>query len=81
MSWSITAPSQTAATIEEAAREQFAAMDGQFEAALHAAQSVLASGAVGSTPVIVALSGHANPGHVKREGWANDTVTISISQH
>ena len=95
MSWSITAPSQTAATIEANARELFgtqqltvsgteeerAATAEQFEAALAAAQSVLAAGAVGDTPVIVALSGHANPGHTKRDGWANDTLTISISQH
>jgi hypothetical protein len=95
MSWNITAPSQTADTIEDAARELFdafrsgyrddesalVAMDEQFEAALHAAQSVLASGAVGETPVFVTLAGHANPGHRKRDGWANDQISISISQH
>lgn len=28
----------------------------------------------------ITLSGHANPGAKKREGWANDTVTISVTQ-
>lgn len=69
MSWSITAPSQTTATIEANAREMFgtqqltvsgteeerAATAEQFEAALAAAQSVLASGAVGDTPAFVTL--------------------------
>lgn len=95
MSWSVQTTSQTAATIERGAREQYnaqqlvtaatederAATDEQFEAALHAAQSILASGAVGDTPVSVTMSGHANPGHHKREGWANDQITISIQQH
>jgi hypothetical protein len=95
MSWSVQTTSQTAATIEAAARQLFnvqqstvsgteeerAATSEQFEAALSAAQAVLASGAVGESPVMVNLSGHANPGHVHRSGWANDTVTISIAQH
>jgi hypothetical protein len=95
MSWSVQTTSQTAATIEAAARQLFATQQStvsgteeeraataeQFEAALAAAQAILASGAVGDTPVLVNLSGHANPGHTKRPGWANDTVTISIAQH
>ncbi len=26
------------------------------------------------------LGGHSNPGHEPREGWANDTITVSLSQ-
>lgn len=29
--------------------------------------------------VIVSLSGHGNPGHGAREGWADETLTLSIS--
>ena len=94
MSWSVQAPSQTAATLEGAARQKYeefvshrgddeagSAADEQFEAALAAARTIVESGAVGESAVRVSLSGHANPGHAKRDGWANDTVTVSISQH
>lgn len=93
MSWNVYTTSQTAATIEDTAREAFAAHQSaidddeqrsvnaeQFEAGLHAAQSILASGAVGDGPAHVTLSGHANQGHRPRDGWANDTITVSVSQ-
>lgn len=90
MSWSVGA---TADNLESDAREKFNAFlnnynanEGeieatkeQFEAALSAAKSIVDSGAVGSAKY-VNLSGHANPGHTPRDGYANDILTISISQ-
>jgi hypothetical protein len=96
MSWTVPCPSSTAESIEVSARsgyEQYrstysggdagelVAMDEQFEAALSAAHGILASGAVGTAACSVTMSGHANPGHVKRPGWSNDGITISITQH
>jgi len=51
----------------------------QFEAAKEAA-AVLAK-AVGreGDDVFVTLSGHANPGHGPRQGWAAESVTISVT--
>lgn len=54
----------------------------QYEVAVAAALAIIASGSVGTTASLrVALSGHANPGHGKREGWANDTITVTVSEH
>jgi hypothetical protein len=54
----------------------------QFEAAAAAAQALVDSGVVGSADkrLSIVLSGHANPGHEPRSGWASDTVTVTISQ-
>ena len=44
---------------------------------------LVATGALGDPmkhKFSVSLVGHANPGHEPAEGWANDSVTISISQ-
>lgn len=48
-----------------------------------AAERLLRSGVIGDTnhhDFAISLSGHANPGHVKTPNYANDCVTISISQ-
>jgi len=58
--------------------EVFAAMDEQFDAALLAMRCLLA-GAVGAGNVNITLSGHANPGHQPRQGWANDYVSVHVS--
>jgi hypothetical protein len=52
----------------------------QFEAAKDAARVLVESGAVGDRPVRINLNGHANPGHEPTEGYANDMITVSISQ-
>jgi hypothetical protein len=55
----------------------------QVDAAKYAAKQLVESGAVGSggkRVFNVFLAGHANPGHEPRDGWSNDTVTVSISQ-
>lgn len=51
----------------------------QFDAALDAAKAL--AGVVGrpGDPVIVTLNGHANPGHSPRDGWSNETITITVS--
>lgn len=54
----------------------------QFEQAKAAAMAIAGSGAVGdpTRAVFVTLSGHGNPGHVPAVGWANDCVTVSVTQ-
>jgi len=53
----------------------------QIDAAKDAVQRIIDLGAVGNGhEVRVVLSGHANPGHEPREGYATDTVTVSVTQ-
>lgn len=93
MSWYISTTSQTAETLEATARplyeafradhgdsEANEAMDDQFEIALSSAKAMLASAALGSGPCAVTLSGHANPNHLPRPGWAHDTLSITVNQ-
>ncbi len=64
-------------------------MDEQFDAALEAARVLLLRAAVGGDVpapgampngnVNVTLSGHANPGHKPRQGWANDMVHMTVT--
>lgn len=82
MSWSTNATgtkddiSYTAPTF--ATGVEFETRD-QYEAAQLAAQ--LLAKAVGrpGDEVSVTLGGHANPDHAPRQGWANETVTVSVS--
>lgn len=61
--------------------DTLAAMDEQFDAALEAIEALLGKGAVGTEGLLhLTLSGHANPGHTPRPGWANDTVMVSVSR-
>lgn len=56
----------------EEMREQCAAAAGAAAAALEV---------VGTEgPWFLSLGGHANPGHGKRPGWSNDTISISIAE-
>ena len=54
----------------------------QKNVARHAAEEIIASGAVGGEgkDFTVNISGHANPGHEPAAGWANDCITVSITQ-
>lgn len=55
--------------------------EDQVKAAKAAAKAVIESGAVGKGEAFtVALSGHANPAHVPTSGYANDLVTVSVTQ-
>lgn len=51
-------------------------------AAIRALDLLIASDAVGEagTTYSVSASGHANPDHKPVEGWANDTISVSITQ-
>jgi hypothetical protein len=52
----------------------------QLQAAREAAQELLESGCLGSPSHVTAtLSGHANDGHQKMPGFANDVVSVSIA--
>ena len=57
-------------------------MSAQISAASRAVQAVVKSGALGDPQAKynVALSGHANPDHTPVAGWANDFVSITITQ-
>jgi len=84
MSWGVSTPSavakdaididepQLSDVVEVEQREQFAA-------AVEAAKAL--AGVVGreGDAVIVNISGHANPGHGPREGWANETITVRVT--
>jgi hypothetical protein len=60
----------------------------QLAAAKAAAKSLIESGAAGSTggdgstgvKFQTRLNGHANPNHVPQANFANDTITVSVSQ-
>jgi hypothetical protein len=86
MSWSVSAtlpdPSSDVNTMKESALSQNPECSDQFDAALAAMSTIIASGTVGdqSKQFYVSMSGHSNPNHEPREGWANDMITISIRQ-
>jgi hypothetical protein len=52
----------------------------QAIAAKRAAIAILNSGKVGLGTFRVNMNGHANEGHAPNDYWANDMVTVSISQ-
>lgn len=54
----------------------------QIDAAVEAGRAIVKSKAVGPQEATfnVTLSGHANPDHAPREGFANDQVTVSVYQ-
>ena len=88
MSWYVSmtiegsSPKDELATLRAEALTQNPDCDDQFDAAKDAAYAIMASGAVGGPDkkFVVALSGHNNPGHAPRLGWAHDAVTVSVTQ-
>jgi len=53
----------------------------QIDLAFAKAVSIAHSGAVGEDKLFrVYVSGHANPGHEQADGWANDTITVTVTQ-
>lgn len=52
----------------------------QLEAALIAARSIAASGAVGKAPFTYTLNGHGNFNHEPQNGYANDSITVTVTQ-
>lgn len=96
MSWSTSISSTPASKVSEALEskresalaliaahhsEQLAAATEQFNQAV-AAVRYLAVVCVPDeeTLVNVTMSGHANPGHAPSPGWANDALTVSVTQ-
>ena len=49
-------------------------------AAKAAVLGLVDSGVLGSGEVYVSVSGHANPEHKPTPGWANDFVSLTITQ-
>ena len=84
MSWSVsgTLPDGTMENLKVSALAQNPECGDQFDAAAEAVSALIAGGTVGGPEVRfhVVMSGHANPDHAPRSGWANDMINISISQ-
>lgn len=89
MSWSASVSSVRAGEAGPKLREAFKAaypkssieVQQQVEAVVRVLDTVVMS----VTPEVgvlvnVVASGHANPNHHKTEGWANDTLTVTVSQ-
>jgi hypothetical protein len=93
MSWNVSltdiAPSEVEAAAAKSYRDFKAtysddakallAMDEQFEAALNVVRFLMPRDVVGEGNINVSLSGHANPDHKPRAGWANDYVMVNVS--
>ena len=91
MSWNLNLQNVDDASLEAVAAENYAdfksrytdssgaveAMDEQVIAAVAAARSLVAG--VGGGPVTVTLSGHANPNHQNREGYAPESIHVSVA--
>lgn len=94
MSWSVSTGQQRPQNIERAIKDLELPEDvagwnqdhaDQLEAAKKAAIAMLRSGCVGDPKAenrdyIASLSGHSNPGHAPRPGFANDSVTVTVTQ-
>ncbi len=88
MSWSVSATIEGGSAadelvaLREAALSQNSECGDQFDAAKDAAYMLVSSGVVGTPDkkYHITMTGHANPDHEPRSGWANDMITISISQ-
>lgn len=52
----------------------------QIQAALAAAEALSTAALQPTGYVTVTLAGHANPGHQPTQGWANDYVSVSVTQ-
>lgn len=90
MSWGISIPETTQAEVAEHLRKAVddykagltdslsTEAEGQIEAAAKAFADVVATGALGGGPVTGSLSGHANPGHKPKPGWAGDAISVSV---
>jgi hypothetical protein len=61
--------------VEDVASEQLE----QFNAAVEAAKKLAAVVGRPDDDVHVTLSGHANPDHGPRPGWASEIITVSVS--
>lgn len=85
MSWSVYGTVKLGHVDSPTLREQALAQNpecgDQFDKVMEAALDIMYSGIVGgqAKEFYITLSGHSNPNHEPREGWANE-ITIQISQ-
>lgn len=84
MSWYVTGGAEDIAILRAKALEQNPECADQFDAAEQAVRAIIDSGACGpdydASRYYVTLSGHSNPDHAPREGYANDCVAVTVSQ-
>lgn len=91
MSWFVQVPGGSDSTdVESALKDAIAAYRGtvslsdealeQIDAAAACAVALVDSGAVGTRRVSINLSGHANTDHTPDPGWANDCITVAVTQ-
>lgn len=50
----------------------------QIDAALEAASTLAKACGLDADSVVIACSGHANPGHGPKEGWADEMISVSV---
>lgn len=91
MSWSVTygskaefyADNPNHASRSDPTPEIQIAINEQVAQGRHIAKEIIESGVVGDHKehdFTVNLYGHANAKHQPAQGWANDTVTVTVSQ-
>jgi hypothetical protein len=88
MSWHVSAtieggsPKDELSALRAEALTQNPECADQFESAKDVAYMIVGAGAVGGSEkkFVVTLSGHSNPGHEPRAGWATDMITVSVQQ-
>lgn len=86
MSWSVSTvalPNQVQDRVNAlvAPGEEYGPRDDQVKIAKQVAVEIVESGAVGGGEAYtISLYGHANDGHQPQAGYANDTVTVSVTQ-
>lgn len=86
MSWSLGGKVDSAEAVEQLELVDYgdksAEVREQVQLAKGIAKQIVESGLVGPPghTFNVSLSGHANPGHGPKAGYANDAITISVYQ-
>lgn len=87
MSWSYSTTIESGADFDLDAIKKVVAEqnpDGldQVGIAVEAAETLMSSPSLGDAEEFyISMTGHANPGHKPREGWANDAITVSVAFH
>jgi hypothetical protein len=84
MSWSTHTPDAVAKDAVELDEPQLSDVveveqRAQFEAAVVAAQALAKVVGRDGDTVHVSISGHANPDHAPRDGWANEMISVTVS--
>src|SRR5436190_1007576 len=74
--------SRDSLVVSPAYEECSAEVREQVDQAVEVAAHLLDSGVLGgeNDSYFVSLYGHANEGHRPAEGWANDAITVTVSQ-